>query len=66
MINPFDQLLPHAIVPMEDDLMHTAANGYKCGDPTCYCADPSDPIHAESNVVEGSLSYIVDETNQLN
>jgi hypothetical protein len=64
MINPFDQLLPHIIIPMEDDLVHTATNGYKCGDPTCFCAGDSEETDA-STIVEGSLTYVVDE-NQLN
>jgi len=64
MINPFDQLLPHIIIPMEDDLLHTAANGYKCGDPTCFCASDADETDP-STIVESSLTYVVDE-NQLN
>jgi hypothetical protein len=65
MINPFDQLLPHIIIPMEDDLVHTAANGYKCGDPTCGCADNAEETDTFP-IVEGSLSYVVDETHRLN
>ena len=63
---PFDQLPEYIIIPMEDDLLHTAENGFCCGSSTCYCANPSDEIHAETNTVEGSLTYVVDETNWLN
>jgi hypothetical protein len=64
MKDPFDQLPPYIVIPYEDeaDLVHTAANGYKCGDPTCYCADDPDA----PDVVESSLTYIVDETHRLN
>lgn len=58
-----DQLHPIIIIPMEDDLLHTAANGYCCGDPTCYCA--SDTGNADPLVVEGSLSYVVDDPSSL-
>jgi hypothetical protein len=37
-MNAFDDLPEIIIVPMEDELYHTAENGYCCGDPTCYCA----------------------------
>jgi hypothetical protein len=62
---PFDQLQPYIIIPMEDDLVHTAANGYCCGDPFCPCNSDSDQIDA-STVVDGSLTYVVDEAHQLN
>ena len=65
MINPFDQLHPIIVIPMEDDLVHTAANSYKSGDPTCFCASDSDETDTPT-VVEGSLTYIVDETHRLN
>ena len=64
MINPFDQLLPHIIIPMEDDLLHTAANGYTCGDPTCFWAEVAEETDTLT-IVEGPLTYVVDE-NQLN
>ena len=55
------ELHPIIIIPMEDDLVHTAENGYCCGDPTCYCAgDTSNPT-----IVEGSLSYVVDDPGSL-
>ena len=41
-MSAFDDLPQIIIVPMEDDLVHTAENGYVCGDPTCYCAGDSD------------------------
>lgn len=56
-----DHLQPIIIIPMEDDPLHTAANGYCCGDPTCPCAADSD----DDNVVEGSLSYVVDDPGSL-
>jgi len=37
-MNLFDSLSEHFIIPMEDELVHTAENGYCCGDSTCYCA----------------------------
>jgi hypothetical protein len=37
-MSAFDQLPEIIIIPMEDELYHTAENGYCCGDPTCYCA----------------------------
>jgi hypothetical protein len=64
-MDPFDQLPSYIIIPMEDDLVHTAANGYKCGDPTCYCAGDPDQT-GTSTIVDGSLTYVVDETHQLN
>jgi hypothetical protein len=64
-MDPFDQLPPYIIIPMEDDLVHTAANGYNCGDPTCYCAGDSNQTDT-STIVDGSLTYVVDETHQLN
>jgi hypothetical protein len=60
-----DQLQPYIIIPMEDDLVHTAANGYNCRDSSCPCTSDSDETDT-STVVEGSLTYVVDETNQLN
>lgn len=60
-----DQFPQYIIIPMEDDLIHTAANNYKCGDPTCLCAGDPDETDTPT-VVEGSLTYIVDETNLLN
>jgi hypothetical protein len=64
-MDPFDQLPPYIVIPMEDDLVHTAANSYNCGDPTCYCAGDSDQTDT-STIVDGSLTYVVDETHQLN
>lgn len=63
MTYPFDQLHPIIIIPMEDDLVHTADNGYCCGDPTCSCA--TDSGSADTVVVEGSLSYVVDDPGSL-
>jgi hypothetical protein len=42
MMSVFDQLPEIIVIPMEDDLYHTAENGYCCGDPTCYCAGGDD------------------------
>jgi hypothetical protein len=38
-----DEEFVYPIIPvqMEDDGVHTAENGYCCGDPTCYCASAS-------------------------
>jgi hypothetical protein len=49
-------------VPMEDDFAHTAENGYNCGDPSCYCANPSDEIHASTAVTGSALTYDLGET----
>ena len=57
-LTPYIPTLP---VVMEDGLVHTAANGYCCGDPTCFCAGDSDD---DIIIVEGSLTY-VDETDLL-
>ena len=54
--------IPTIPVEMEDDPVHTAANGYCCGDPTCFCAGSSDDDTII--IVEGSLIY-VDETDLL-
>lgn len=58
-----DHLHPIIIIPMEDDLLHSAANGYCCGDPTCPCA--SDTSSSDAIIVEGSLSYVVDDPGSL-
>ncbi len=64
MTQSFDQLHPIIIIPMEDDLLHTAENGYCCGDSTCYCvADAGTP--SNTTIVEGSLSYVVDDPGSL-
>lgn len=34
----FGELPEYIVIPMEDELVHTAENGYCCGDPDCYCA----------------------------
>jgi hypothetical protein len=60
-MDPFDQLSSYIAVPMEDDFAHTAENGYTCGDPSCYCANPSDEIHA-SDVTSSALTYVLGET----
>jgi hypothetical protein len=53
--------IPTLPVVMEDDLVHTAENGYCCGDSTCFCAGGSDDDTII--IVDGSLTY-VDETDQ--
>ena len=59
-----EQFPEYIVIPMEDDLLHTAANNYKCGiDPTCPCAGGS---NATPTIVDGSLTYVVDESHQLN
>ncbi len=58
-----DHLHPIIIIPMEDDLLHTAENGYCCGDPTCYCTSGTAP--SDTTIVEGSLSYVVDDPGSL-
>lgn len=58
MINPFDQLPEIVIVPMEDELYHTAENGYCCGDPTCYCAGDNNNQTDPSLAVEPPLDTI--------
>ena len=65
MSQMFDQLPEYIIIPMEDDPVHTAANGYKCGDPTCFCASDTEETDP-STIVDGSLTYVVDETHRLN
>jgi hypothetical protein len=52
----------YIIVPMEDDLIHTAENGYNCGDSSCYCANPSDEIHTSTPVTSSALTYDLGET----
>jgi hypothetical protein len=35
------------IIPMEDELIHTAENGYRCDDLTCPCHDEPEPMDAD-------------------
>lgn len=39
--SPLMSLMPLTNIPveMEDESVHTAENGYCCGDPTCYCGE---------------------------
>lgn len=57
----FDELSQYAVIPYEDeaDLVHTFENGFKCGDPTCYCMqdDGEQPgFVAEHLDVKGQLN----------
>jgi hypothetical protein len=44
--SPVVDLLPLSDIPVEceDEPVHTAENGYVCGDPTCYCASGNEEV----------------------
>jgi hypothetical protein len=44
-------------IPIEvEELVHTAANGYCCGDPTCGCATTSTELETKMyNVISSTL-----------